>query len=166
MLGIINLSREVIMICKYCGCKASKVVDSRMSDDYKSIRRRRECVNCGRRFTTYETVEEMPIYVIKKGGGRQEYDVSKIRAGIIKACEKRPVPIVKIDSAIQDIENKIRSGSGNEISSEKIGEMVLLALKDLDDVAYIRYASVYKEFKNVDTFMKEIGDMLKNKKND
>lgn len=154
------------MICKYCGCKASKVVDSRMSDDYKSIRRRRECVDCGRRFTTYETVEETPIYVIKKGGGRQEYDVSKIRAGIIKACEKRPVPIVKIDSAIQDIENKIRSGSGNEIPSEKIGEMVLLALKDLDDVAYIRYASVYKEFKNIDTFMKEISDMLKNKKND
>lgn len=152
------------MICKYCGCKESKVVDSRMSEDFKSIRRRRECVNCHKRFTTHETVEETPIYVIKKGGGRQEYDVSKIRAGIIKACEKRPVPIVKIDGAIQEIENKIRSLSGNEVSSEKIGEMVLIALRDLDDVAYIRYASVYKEFKNVDTFIKEISDMLKNKK--
>lgn len=152
------------MICKYCGCKESKVVDSRMSEDFKSIRRRRECVNCHKRFTTHETVEDTPIYVIKKGGGRQEYDVAKIRAGIIKACEKRPVPIVKIDGAIQEIENKIRSLSGNEVPSEKIGEMVLIALRDLDDVAYIRYASVYKEFKNVDTFIKEISDMLKNKK--
>lgn len=153
------------MKCKYCGCIDSKVVDSRISDSYKSIRRRRECLSCGRRFTTYEIVEEPPVYVIKKGGGRQEFDIGKVRAGVVKACEKRPISISKIDSLIVDIENKVHSLGQSEIPSEKIGNMVMYALKDLDDVAYVRYASVYKEFKDIETFMQEISDILINKKN-
>lgn len=153
------------MKCKYCGCNDSKVVDSRISDGYKSIRRRRECVACGRRFTTYEVVEESPVYVIKKGGGRQEFEINKVRQGIVKACEKRPISISKIDNLIVDIENKVHSLGQSEIPSEKIGNMVMDALKDLDDVAYVRYASVYKEFKDIETFMQEISDILIHKKN-
>lgn len=153
------------MKCKYCGCNDSKVVDSRISDGYKSIRRRRECVACSRRFTTYEVVEESPVYVIKKGGGRQEFEINKVRQGIVKACEKRPISISKIDNLIVDIENKVHSSGQSEIPSEKIGNMVMDALKDLDDVAYVRYASVYKEFKDIETFMQEISDILIHKKN-
>ncbi len=153
------------MKCKYCGCNESKVIDSRVSDGYKSIRRRRECVSCGRRFTTYEIVEESPVYVIKKGGGRQEFDIAKVRSGVVKACEKRPIPISKIDNLIVEIENKVHSLGQSEIPSEKIGNMVMYALKDLDDVAYVRYASVYKEFKDIETFMQEISDILIHKKN-
>lgn len=154
------------MKCKYCGCIESKVVDSRIADGYRTIRRRRECVACGKRFTTHETIEEATVYVIKKGGGRQEFDIQKVRSGIVKACEKRPISISKIDNLIVEIENKIRSLNQSEITSEKIGDMVMYALKDLDDVAYIRYASVYKEFRDIDTFMKEISDILNKKKND
>lgn len=154
------------MKCKYCGSVDSKVVDSRISDGYKSIRRRRECVACGRRFTTYEVIEESPVYVIKKGGGRQEFDISKVRSGVVKACEKRPISISKIDNLVVEIENKVRSLGQNEIPSDKIGNMVMFALKDLDDVAYIRYASVYKEFKDIETFMQEISDILLNKKHE
>lgn len=151
------------MKCKYCGCTESKVVDSRVSDGYRSIRRRRECVSCGKRFTTHEIIEEPPVYVIKKGGGRQEFDIQKVRSGIVKACEKRPISISKIDNLIVDIENKIRSLGQSEIPSDRIGDMVMFALKDLDDVAYIRYASVYKEFNDIETFMKEVSDILKKK---
>jgi len=151
------------MKCKYCGSLNSKVVDSRLSEDGSSIRRRRECMDCGKRYTTHETVEDTPVYVIKKGGGRQDFDISKVRAGIVKACEKRPVPISKIDSLIIRIENEIHNSNNNEISSEKIGDMVMSGLKEIDDVAYIRYASVYKEFKDVDTFMRVISDIITDK---
>lgn len=153
------------MKCKYCGCLESKVVDSRMADGSTSIRRRRECVRCGKRFTTQEIISEPAVYVIKKGGGRQEFDVQKIRSGIVKACEKRPISISKIDNLMIGIENKIRSLGQSEIPSEKIGDIVMDAIKDLDDVAYVRYASVYKEFKDIDTFMKEISEILNKKKN-
>ena len=151
------------MKCKYCGKTNSKVIDSRLSEDGMSIRRRRECTACGKRFTTHETMEDTPVYVIKKNGGRQDFDISKVRAGIVKACEKRPVPIAKIDALINNIENEIHSSSNNEISSDKIGNMVMTGLKDIDDVAYIRYASVYKEFKDVDTFMKIVSDIITDK---
>ncbi|MBQ7652909.1 MAG: transcriptional repressor NrdR [Clostridia bacterium] len=152
------------MRCKYCGSYNSKVIDSRLSDDGMQIRRRRECTDCGKRFTTHETMEDTPVYVIKKNGGRQDFDISKVRAGIVKACEKRPVPIAKIDALLNNIENEIHGSNNNEISSEKIGNMVMMGLKDIDDVAYIRYASVYKEFKDVDTFMKIISDIITDKR--
>lgn len=144
----------------------SKVVDSRETEDGTSIRRRRECIQCGRRYTTYETVEHTPIFVIKKGGVRQEFDVNKIRSGIIKACEKRPVPITRIDALVSSIERTIYNNGDQEVTSEYIGDLIMAGLKEIDDVAYVRFASVYRQFKDIDTFMEEISEILSKRKND
>ena len=149
------------MKCMYCGCIESKVVDSRTSEDGTSIRRRRECINCGRRFTTYETVENTPIFVIKSGGARQAFDPNKIKAGIIKACEKRPVPASEIDKLVSEIQKKIYNSLVQEISSKEIGEMVCEGLKDVDEVAYVRFASVYRSFTDVSSFLSELEKMVK-----
>lgn len=152
------------MKCMYCGCIDSKVIDSRTSEDGTSIRRRRECINCGRRFTTYETVENTPIFVIKSGGARQAFDPNKIKAGIIKACEKRPVPASEIDKLVSEIQKKIYNSLVQEISSKEIGEMVCEGLKDVDEVAYVRFASVYRSFTDTSSFMKELEKMVKKDK--
>lgn len=151
------------MKCMYCGCIESKVVDSRSTDDGSSIRRRRECLECGRRFTTYETVETTPILVIKAGGTRETFDENKIKGGIIKACEKRPVPMQKIDKLVDDIKKQIYNSLDQEVTSKHIGEMVMNGLKDIDEVAYVRFASVYRSFKDISTFMKELEKMINNK---
>ncbi len=154
------------MKCKYCGSLDSKVIDSRLTEDGSAIRRRRECLNCSRRYTTYETVERTPIYVIKKGGMRQEFDIDKVRNGIVKACEKRPVPITKIDNLVSEIEKKVYNMGEQEISSEKIGDLVINGLKEIDDVAYVRFASVYRQFKDIDTFLSEIESILSKRNNE
>ena len=151
------------MKCMYCGCIESKVVDSRSTDDGSSIRRRRECLECGRRFTTYETVETTPILVIKAGGTREMFDENKIKGGIIKACEKRPVPMQKIDRLVDDIKKQIYNSLDQEVTSKQIGEMVMNGLKEIDEVAYVRFASVYRSFKDISTFMKELEKMIKSK---
>lgn len=152
------------MKCMYCGCLESKVIDSRLNEDGTSIRRRRECVNCGKRFTTYETIETTPILVIKRNGTRQTFDVNKIKSGIIRACEKRPVPMVEIEKIVSDIEKHIHNSLEQEISSQQIGELVMEKLKNLDEVAYVRFASVYRQFKDINTFLSEIQDMMKKNK--
>ena len=140
----------------YCGCIDSKVIDSRSTEDGTIIRRRRECVNCGKRFTTYETVENTPIFVIKADGARQAFNPDKIKRGIIKACEKRPVPASAIDKLVDDIQKKIYSSLVQEIPSKEIGEMVCEGLKDIDEVAYVRFASVYRSFTDSTSFIKEL----------
>ena len=144
------------MKCMYCGCKESKVIDSRASEDGETIRRRRECISCGKRFTTYETVETTPVLVIKANGTRQAFDINKIKAGIIKACEKRPVHMISIDKLCEDIQKQVYNSMEQEISSKKIGEMVMEGLMKLDEVAYVRFASVYRSFKDISTFMEEL----------
>lgn len=146
------------MKCLFCGCEESKVIDSRSADENNSIRRRRECLKCGRRFTTYETIETVPVLVVKSNGERQPFDSNKIRAGIIKACEKRPVSLSEIDAVVDRIERQISGSLDREIESKKIGELVMQELKGLDEVAYVRFASVYKQFKDVSTFMEFISN--------
>ena len=148
------------MKCVYCGSMDSKVIDSRISDDGTSIRRRRECLECGRRFTTYETVERIPVFVIKKDGNRELFDINKLRGGIMKACEKRPVSYESIDNLVTEIEKTVYNLGSNEVSSDRIGDEVMKGLKELDQVAYVRFASVYKEFKDIDTFLAEIERIL------
>ena len=149
------------MKCMYCGCKESKVIDSRASEDGETIRRRRECIACGRRFTTYETVETTPVLVIKANGTRQAFDINKVKSGIIKACEKRPVAMVKIDRLCEDIQKQVYNTMDQEITSKEIGEMVMKGLMELDEVAYVRFASVYRSFKDISTFMKELEKLAK-----
>ena len=149
------------MKCMYCGCIESKVIDSRATDENTMIRRRRECINCGRRFTTYETVETTPVLVIKSGGNRETFDPSKIKSGIIKACEKRPVPMFKIDKLVEDIQKQVYNSLDQEVTSKEIGEMVMNGLKEIDDVAYVRFASVYRSFKDISTFMRELEKLAK-----
>ena len=145
----------------YCGFMESKVVDSRPSEDGRNIRRRRECLNCGRRFTTYEYIETTPILVIKNDGTRQPFDANKIRNGIIRSCEKRPVALHDIDKLVSDIEKRVYNTLEQEIHSSKIGEYVMDGLKELDQVAYIRFASVYRQFRDVTTFIDFISDIEK-----
>ncbi|MBE5743216.1 MAG: transcriptional repressor NrdR [Clostridiales bacterium] len=149
------------MKCMYCGCIESKVIDSRSTDENTMIRRRRECIGCGRRFTTYETVETTPVLVIKNGGTREMFDAGKIKSGIIKACEKRPVPMFKIDNLVEDIQKQVYNSLDQEITSKEIGEMVMNGLKDIDEVAYVRFASVYRSFKDISTFMRELEKLTK-----
>ena len=144
------------MKCIYCGCIESKVIDSRSAEDGTTIRRRRECINCGKRFTTYETIESTPILVIKTNGTRQAFDISKIKSGIIKACEKRPVSMQKIDEMVADIQKQIYNSMEQEVPSKKIAEMVMEKLLALDEVAYVRFVSVYRQFQDVASFMKEL----------
>lgn len=152
------------MKCMFCGCEDSKVIDSRSADEGRTIRRRRECINCGKRFTTYETIEDTPVLVIKSSGNRQAYDPQKIKSGIIKSCEKRPVSVEKIDKLVDDITKKIYNSMDQEITSKEIGEMVMEGLKNLDEVAYVRYASVYRSFTDIDSFMEELQKMMAGRK--
>ena len=149
------------MKCLYCECTESKVIDSRSSDDRKSIRRRRECMQCGRRFTTYETIEVTPVLVVKTDGTREAYNAEKVRVGIVKACEKRPVSADQIDEMVSDISRSVYNSMETEISSKAIGEMVMDALKEADEVAYVRYASVYRSFKDISSFMSELKKMMR-----
>lgn len=141
------------MKCVFCGYNDSKVVDSRNSDDQNSIRRRRECLKCGKRFTTYEMVESSPILVIKNDGSRQTFDPQKIKRGIIKACEKRPVSMNQIDEIILSIERQINNSLAQEVKSSEIGEMVMNKLKTIDEISYVRFAAVYRKFKDITTFI-------------
>ena len=149
------------MKCPYCGKEDTRVIDSRPADGDTSIRRRRICDACGKRFTTYEKIETIPLVVIKKDNNREPYDRSKIEGGILRACHKRPVSINQIKKLVDEIETEIYSREETEISSREIGELVMSRLKDLDPVAYVRFASVYREFKDVETFMDELKKILK-----
>lgn len=151
------------MKCPYCSYLESKVVDSRPADEGASIRRRRECLKCHKRFTTYETMECLPIMVIKKDGSRQSFDRNKVLSGLIRACEKRPVPYQTLEEMVNEIEQYIQNQMEREISSSEIGELVMERLKAVDEVAYVRFASVYREFKDIDTFMAELNNLLANK---
>ena len=151
------------MKCPYCAYQESKVVDSRHSDDGTSIRRRRECLSCNRRFTTYETVESLPIIVVKRDNSRQSFDRNKIMNGMIRACEKRPVTTQDLESAVQDIESIIQNSLEREVTTEYIGELVMERLKPLDEVAYVRFASVYRQFKDINSFMTELNKLLEEK---
>ena len=148
------------MKCLYCKCTESKVVDSRATDD-RTIRRRRECSQCGRRFTTYETIEVSPVLVVKNNGAREAFNIEKVRNGIIKSCEKRPVSMAVIDEIALDISKQVYNSMDSEISSKEIGEMVMERLKKVDEVAYVRYASVYRSFKDISSFMAELKQMMK-----
>ena len=152
------------MKCLYCDCTDSKVVDSRSADDDRTIRRRRECTSCGRRFTTYETIEVTPVLVVKNNGTRQAFNAEKIRNGIIKSCEKRPVPMSVIDDIVADISKQVYNSMESEISTKVIGEMVMERLKKVDEVSYVRYASVYRSFKDLSSFMSELKLMMKAEK--
>ena len=149
------------MKCIYCGWTESKVIDSRSTEELNSIRRRRECLNCGKRFTTYETVETAPLLVIKSDGSRQPFDPLKVRKGIIKACEKRPVSIDQINQIVTDIEKDVYADGAQEISSLKIGEMVIEKLKELDEISYIRFACVYRRFEDVSNLIKFLENIKK-----
>lgn len=152
------------MRCMYCGCEDSKVIDSRSADEGRTIRRRRECIACGKRFTTYETIEDTPVLVIKSSGLRQAFDPQKIKNGIIKSCEKRPVTLTKIDEMVSIVTKKVYNSMEQEISSKIIGELVMDELKKVDEVAYVRYASVYRSFKDIPSFMEELQKLMENKK--
>ena len=149
------------MKCPFCQAQDTKVIDSRPADDNSSIRRRRQCESCNKRFTTYEKLETIPLMVIKKDDSRENFDRSKIEYGIIQSCHKRPVSTVVIRKTVDDIENQIYSMEVSEIPTRKIGELVMEKLKELDEVAYVRFASVYREFKDVNTFVDEIAKQLK-----
>ena len=151
------------MKCPYCGYKESKVMDSRPADEGASIRRRRECLACHKRFTTYETVESLPMVVIKKDGSRQSFDKRKVLNGMIRACEKRPVSLAALETAALDIEQILQNSLEREVSTEYIGELVMDKLRAVDEVAYVRFASVYRQFKDIDTFMKELNKLLEGK---
>ena len=151
------------MKCPYCGYLESKVVDSRPADEGASIRRRRECLACHKRFTTYETMESLPLMVIKKDGSRQSFDRGKVMGGLIRACEKRPVSYQTLEGLVAEIELSLQNQIDREVSSSQIGELVLERLKQLDEGAYVRFASVYREFKDVDSFMAELKQLMENK---
>ncbi|MBQ8304317.1 MAG: transcriptional regulator NrdR [Clostridia bacterium] len=150
------------MKCPYCGFEESKVIDSRPTDEGEKIRRRRECLNCTKRFTTYEQIESLPIMVIKKDKTRETFNRDKLLTGMLRACEKRPVSIDQMESMIDEIETTIQNTLDREVTSEKIGELVMDKLKSVDEVAYVRFASVYRQFKDINTFMSELNKLLKN----
>ena len=154
------------MRCLYCGNLESKVVDSRSTDDGTAIRRRRECLNCGRRFTTYEKIESVPIIVVKKDGSRQPYDREKLQRGIMYACASRPVSIDMVDHMLDEIETTVHNSLEREVSSVKIGEMVMDRLRKIDEVSYVRFASVYKQFKDIDTFKAELEKLVAKSRGD
>lgn len=151
------------MKCPFCNYPDSKVVDSRPTDEGTSIRRRRECLHCLKRFTTYETVERLPLMLIKRDGNREPYDRNKLLAGVMKACEKRPVPQARLEQLVDCVEQRLFGTLESEISSQKIGEMVMQELKNVDEVAYVRFASVYRQFKDINTFLDELNSLLQNK---
>lgn len=152
------------MRCVYCGYEDSKVIDSRSADEGRTIRRRRECSSCGKRFTTYETIEDTPVLVIKANGARQTFDPQKIKNGIIKSCEKRPVSMTVIDEIVGAVTKQVYNSMEQEVSSKYIGELVMEELKKHDEVAYVRYASVYRSFKDISSFLEELQNMMDSKK--
>jgi len=151
------------MKCPFCGFNESKVIDSRPAEEGASIRRRRECLSCAKRFTTYETVESLPMVVVKKDGSRQSFDRRKVLGGMIRACEKRPVPLAELEKIAEEIEQDLQNSMEREISTEAIGEKVMDRLRTVDQVAYVRFASVYRQFKDIDTFMAELNKLLAEK---
>ena len=151
------------MKCRYCAGTESKVIDSRPTEDGSAIRRRRECVNCGKRFTTYEKIEDLPVMVVKRDGRREPFDSEKIRSGIWKACEKRPIPAAVQDKLAEDISREVFNSLASEVSTSDIGEIVMQNLKKVDEVAYVRFASVYREFKDTETFLAELQRLLDEK---
>ncbi|MCD7787268.1 MAG: transcriptional regulator NrdR [Oscillospiraceae bacterium] len=152
------------MKCPFCGYTDSKVIDSRPAEDNTTIRRRRECLDCQKRFTTHEIIERMPLAVIKRDGSRQSFDRTKIINGLLRACEKRPVTMAQIERVADEVEQELRGRLETEVQSERIGEMVMEWLKALDEIAYVRFASVYRSFKDIETFMDELAKMLGEKK--
>ena len=151
------------MRCPFCGYEESKVIDSRPTDEGERIRRRRECLKCQKRFTTYEIIESLPIIVIKKDKSREVFNRDKLLNGLLRACEKRPVSLEKLENVIDEIEAVLQNSLDREVSSDKIGELVMDKLKDVDEVAYVRFASVYRQFKDIGTFMNELNKLLNTK---
>ena len=151
------------MRCPFCYNMESKVVDSRPTDEGLTIRRRRECIKCGKRFTTYEKIDQLPVFVVKKDGSRESFDRDKILRGLVKACEKRPVSLKELEALVQEIEKQIFNSLEQEITSQQIGQMVMERLKKLDEVAYVRFSSVYRQFKDINTFMEEQNKLLMEK---
>ena len=151
------------MKCPFCGYEDSKVVDSRPTDEGTSIRRRRECLKCLKRFTTYETVERMPLMLVKRDGTRQAYDRQKLLNGLMKACEKRPASLMQLEQIVDNVEQKVFGSLESEVSSKVIGELVMEQLRKVDEVAYVRFASVYRQFKDINTFMEELNTLIKDK---
>jgi len=151
------------MRCPYCGFSESKVIDSRPAEEGTTIRRRRECLSCQKRFTTYEIMERLPLVVVKRDKSRQTFDRMKLLNGMIRACEKRPVPMSDLEQIADDIEQELQNSLEREVSSEKIGELVMKRIKDLDEVAYVRFASVYRQFKDINTFRDELNKLLSEK---
>lgn len=151
------------MKCPYCSHVETKVVDSRPTEDGTSIRRRRECLKCGKRFTTYEIIENIPVLVIKKDGSREPFNKRKMLNGLLRACEKRPVSLNELEDLVEDIEKSVYNSLDQEITSKKLGEMVMNKLRDIDEVSYVRFASVYRQFKDINTFMDELNKILKEK---
>lgn len=149
------------MRCPYCGYAESKVTDSRPAEEGTTIRRRRECTSCGKRFTTYEIIERIPLLVVKRDGSRESFDRMKLIGGVMKACEKRPVKAEDIEKMADEIEQELQGALDREVSSERIGELVMERLKELDQVAYVRFASVYRQFKDINTFLEELNKLLK-----
>jgi transcriptional repressor NrdR len=147
--------------CPNCGYIDNKVLDSRSSEDGKAVRRRRECIKCSYRFTTYEKIEDLPIMVIKKSNVIEPFNKEKIVNGLLKACEKRPIPIEKIEEIANKVEQRIRNSMEKEVKTTEIGEMVIEYLKEIDEIAYVRFASVYRQFKDINVFLKEVNDLLK-----
>lgn len=150
------------MRCPYCDYDGAKVLDSRPANEGKSIRRRRECDQCNKRFTTFETVEEIPMFVVKKNGDREEFNRDKLLRGVMRACEKRPIPMEDLEKLVDEVEKDVRSHLQTEIQSDRIGEAVMQKLFLMDEVAYVRFASVYRQFKDISVFMKELNDLLGN----
>ena len=151
------------MKCPFCGFEESKVIDSRPTDEGERIRRRRECIKCAKRFTTYEIIESVPVIVVKKDKSREPFDRQKLFNGLLRACEKRPVSITQIDEVVNDIELTIQNSLDREVTSVYIGELAMDKLKNLDEVAYVRFASVYRQFKDINTFMNELSKLLSEK---
>ena len=149
------------MKCPFCGYSESKVVDSRPTEEGATIRRRRECLNCQKRFTTYEIMERLPLVVVKKDGSRQTFDKQKLLNGMLRACEKRPVPLAELQAVADEIEQELQNSLEREIKTTDVGEMVMNGLKELDEVAYVRFASVYRQFRDINTFMVELNKLLK-----
>lgn len=152
------------MRCPFCGYAESKVIDSRPAEEGATIRRRRECLSCGKRFTTYEIMERLPLVVVKRDGSRQTFDKIKIMNGMLRACEKRPVSLESLEKIADDIEQELQNSLEREVSTTAIGEMVMERLKDVDEVAYVRFASVYRQFKDVNTFLEELTKLIGDKK--
>ena len=151
------------MKCPFCGFLESKVIDSRPADESTSIRRRRECLACKKRFTTYETTESLPLVVIKRDGSRQTFDKAKLINGMVRACDKRKIPLPVLEQIADEIEQELQGALDREVTTEEVGEMVMRRLKNVDEVAYVRFASVYRQFKDIDTFMQELTKLLNNR---